>query len=81
MGKETQQEDGLIITGVNEEDTNVVQGERITTEELKTLALLIKKAVSQERLFMYDKKGNNFLPCWIHVDDWDNEIDMKIEKD
>ena len=81
MGKETQQEDGLIITGVNEEGSNVVQEERITTEELKTLALLIKKAFNQERLFMYDKKGNNFLPCWIHVDDWDNEIDIKIEKD
>lgn len=81
MGKETEQEHGLIITGVNEEDSNVVQGERITTEELKTLALLIKKAVSQERLFMYDNKGNNFMPCWIHVDDWDIEMDMKIEKD
>ena len=43
MGKETQQEHSLIITGVNEEDSNVVQGEQITPEELKTLALLIKK--------------------------------------
>lgn len=80
MGKETQQEHDLIITGVNEEDSNVVQGERITPEELKTLVLLFKKAVNQERVFIYDNKGNNFLPCWIHFDDWDNEIDLKIEK-
>ena len=64
MGKETQQEHDLIITGVNEEDSNVVQGEQITPEELKTLALLIKKAVNQEKLFIDDRKGNDFLPCW-----------------
>ena len=81
MGKETQQEHSLIITGVNEEDSNVVQGEQITPEELKTLALLIKKAVNQEKLFIDDRKGNFFLPCWLHFDDLDNEIYIRIEKD
>lgn len=81
MGKETQQEHSLIITGVNEEDSNVVQGEQITPEELKTLALLIKKAVNQERLCINDRKGNYFLPCWIDFDDLDNEIYIRVEKD
>lgn len=81
MGKETQQEHSLIITGVNEEDSNVVQGEQITPEELKTLALLIKKAANQEKLFIDDNKGNSFLTCWIDFDDLDNEIYIRIEKD
>lgn len=78
---ETQQEHSLIITGVNEEDSNVVQGEQITPEELKTLALLIKKAANQEKLFIDDNKGNSFLACWIDFDDLDNEIYIRIEND